>query len=166
MWKVRKIISKGDYNYVLVPEHPLSTKNGYVLEHRVIVENHLKHLLTPDEVVHHINGDRKDNRLENLQVLDHRDHVRLHQAEKGQIFTELKCPQCKKIFHRRKGQTFLDKHSSYTCCSKSCGGKFNRNIQLSGRTTEVEEAISENLVRIYTRHTHDNSEQTEGIPDA
>lgn len=45
MWKIEKIVSKGDYNYAVVPEHPFSTKNGYVLEHRVIMENHLKRLL-------------------------------------------------------------------------------------------------------------------------
>lgn len=52
MWYVRNVISKGDYNYAVVPEHPFTTKNGYVLEHRVVMENHLNRLLAPNELVH------------------------------------------------------------------------------------------------------------------
>ena len=56
VWKIEKIISKGDYNYAIVPDHPYATKNGYVLEHRIIMENHLGQLLNPNEIVHHKNG--------------------------------------------------------------------------------------------------------------
>jgi hypothetical protein len=38
MWKIQKLVSKGDYTYAKVPEHPSATKNGYVLEHRIVVE--------------------------------------------------------------------------------------------------------------------------------
>jgi len=49
-WKIQKIVKKGNYLYAKVPEHPNSTKNGYVLEHRIIVENTLKRLLDPKEI--------------------------------------------------------------------------------------------------------------------
>lgn len=62
-------MSKGDYNYAVVSEHPKRTKNNYVLEHRVVMENHLGRLLNENEVVHHINGNKKDNRIENLKLL-------------------------------------------------------------------------------------------------
>lgn len=52
MWKTEKIVSKGDYSYAIVRGHPNATKNGYVLEHRIVMENHLKRLLNPDEIVH------------------------------------------------------------------------------------------------------------------
>ncbi len=39
MWIIQKIVSKGEYNYAVVPEHPNATSNGYVLEHRVVMEN-------------------------------------------------------------------------------------------------------------------------------
>ncbi len=69
MWKIQKAIRKGDSLYALVKEHPKANKCGYVLPHRVVMENHLGRLLNPDEVVHHINGDKHDNRIENLQVM-------------------------------------------------------------------------------------------------
>lgn len=59
MWNVKKIINKGDYLYALVPEHPNCTKNGYVLLHRIVMENHLGRLLNTNEIVHHIDHNKK-----------------------------------------------------------------------------------------------------------
>ena len=42
MWNIRKLIKKGIYDYALVPEHPKATANGYVLYHRVVMENSIK----------------------------------------------------------------------------------------------------------------------------
>ena len=68
-WKIGKVVSKGDYLYAVVKYHPNRTKNNYVLLHGVIVENHLGRLLNSNEIVHHKNHDKKDNRVENLEVL-------------------------------------------------------------------------------------------------
>lgn len=160
-WKIEKIVSKGDYNYAVVKQHPNATKYGYVLEHRIIIENHLGRLLNSNEVVHHINGDKKDNRIENLEVQTAKEHAKMHGLEQGSKWCELKCPQCSKVFHREYRQTFLQKTgASYTACSRSCSGKLSRTIQLQGKTLKVEQAISENLVRVYVKYTHDNSEET------
>ena len=55
--------------------HCMARQNGYVLEHRIVMARHLGRALTKAEVVHHLNGDILDNRLENLQVYaSHREH--------------------------------------------------------------------------------------------
>ena len=160
MWKIRKIVSKGDYNYAVVPEHPFAIKNGYVLELRIVMENHLGRLLNPNELVHHKDERTKHNDILNLEIKMKGEHERYHGLQKGRLWVSLKCPRCKKVFERERRQTFLSKGDTCTCCSHRCKGIFYRQIQLKGRTAEVEQTISENVVREYRRYNHDNSEQT------
>lgn len=163
MWNIKKIISKGDYQYALVPEHPNCTKNGYVLLHRVMMENHLGRLLNTNEVVHHKDHNKKNNSIENLELLDSKEHIKLHMLERTRKMVKLKCPECNTIFTKRRGNTHLVKPSKYscTCCSPHCRGKFYRKIQLYGLTPTLENAISENILAEYISRTdEDNSEET------
>ena len=107
MWNIKKIISKGDYNYALVPNHPDATKNGYVLHHRVVMENHLGRRLYNCEVVHHKDGNKKNNTIDNLELLDNKKHVHNHRLANGRKYVKLKCPWCGKIFDIPKNRSFL-----------------------------------------------------------
>lgn len=61
MWNIQKIVHKGDYDYAVVPEHPKAIKHGYVLLHRIVLENYLGRILDDGEISHHINEDKKNN---------------------------------------------------------------------------------------------------------
>lgn len=63
-----RYINSNGYALVYKPDDPSTTKNGWVMEHRWVMAEHLGRPLYPDENVHHINGVRDDNRLENLEL--------------------------------------------------------------------------------------------------
>lgn len=95
-WKGGRYSSKRDkYIYVWAPDHPNARKSGkgtggYVLEHRLVMEKILGRYLKEDEDVNHINGDKKDNRPENLMVVRHHAH-----------YHEMSCPRCEFKFWTR-----------------------------------------------------------------
>ena len=68
-WKGGRIKDKDDYILIYNPSHPNARVGGSVLEHRLVIEKDIGRYLKPWEVVHHKNGKRNDNRLENLELL-------------------------------------------------------------------------------------------------
>lgn len=66
-WHGGWIIIDG-YKYIYKPEHPNATKMKYVCEHRLVMEKKLGRFLNRKEVVHHINHNKLDNRIENLML--------------------------------------------------------------------------------------------------
>lgn len=71
-----------DYRVIYKPDHPSSMTsdnwNGFVYEHIYIMEMHLGRCLIDDEVVHHLDGNRKNNALDNLLLLTRDMHVKIH----------------------------------------------------------------------------------------
>ena len=75
-WRGGKSINNG-YAMLYMPDHPSTCCGRYVFEHRLVMEKYLRRYLKPEEVVHHINGIKTDNRLENLELMTrsiHRSH--------------------------------------------------------------------------------------------
>lgn len=76
-WKGGKT-NIGSYIKIYCLNHPFA-KDNYVLEHRLIMERHLGRYLLPQEIVHHINGNTQDNRIENLILFSSRGkHLSSH----------------------------------------------------------------------------------------
>jgi len=74
---------KDRQGYVMVwePTHPNGAFHGWQYQHRLVVEAKVGRHLMSDEHVHHVNGIKDDNRIENLEVMDGLAHVILSGAE-------------------------------------------------------------------------------------
>jgi hypothetical protein len=67
------------YMWIFKPNHPYSTQNGYVREHRIVMEKILGRILKPAEVVNHKNHIKSDNRPENLEIFPNQyEHMIFH----------------------------------------------------------------------------------------
>jgi HNH endonuclease len=77
-------LTRQGYVRVWAREHPLANGDGNVLEHRKVLYD-AGIAVPPGHHVHHKNGDKTDNRLENLEVLRAVDHSRHHVREKGYV---------------------------------------------------------------------------------
>jgi hypothetical protein len=71
-WKGGRGKTRGGYITICVG------KRKRTMEHRLIMKNMLGRFLKKNEVVHHINGDRIDNRPKNLMIMSNSEHMRLH----------------------------------------------------------------------------------------
>ena len=75
-WKGGRRVHKG-YVLIYCPDHPRPTMRFYVKEHRLVMEKHLGRYLKPEEVVHHNNNIKTDNRIENLTLFEnHSVHMK------------------------------------------------------------------------------------------
>lgn len=86
-WKGGRHTDKLGYIQVWMPEHPNARLGGYVHEHRLVMSQYLGRPLNSWEFVHHRNGVKDDNRLDNLELMTKKVHL-------GTVL----CPHCDKEF--------------------------------------------------------------------
>ena len=145
------------YVVIHVPGHPsaMTSENwdGYVYEHIYVVEKVLGRELLPNEVVHHLNLNRSDNRPENLLVLDRGQHTKLHKwlssgapmskdvgtngVNSGKP-TLRRCPVC--------GNPVLKPRLTY--CSLPCARIASRKVQRPSLKTLLEDVKTMSMVAV------------------
>ena len=128
-WKSGRRIDKSGYILIHFPDHPNASSDGYVREHRILMENFLGRYLKKIEVVHHKNHIKHDNRLQNLELLKVGEHERIHGIERFKNGFKLpgrhlngrwsekfdRCVNCQKID---------SKHSNHGLCNR-CNLRIN-----------------------------------------
>jgi len=88
-----KRIYRNGYYMIHADNHPNATAQGYVLEHRSVMEASIGRNLSNEEVVHHINLDKSDNRIKNLMIMSDSEHKSYHAnlTHMANTYTENSC---------------------------------------------------------------------------
>lgn len=108
-WKGGRKKTPNGYVQVHMPNHPRADKNGYVMEHIVVFEEVTGITVPCNCCVHHLNGIKGDNRIENLCMMEFGAHTVMHHTgHKNSAETREKISQ--KAKERLKDET---KHPSY-----------------------------------------------------
>ncbi len=83
-WRGGRIVENSGRVIVYAPDHPNANLMGgtHIYEYRLITSQMLDRPLADNEIVHHLNGNVKDNTPENLQVMTQSEHARLHMNER------------------------------------------------------------------------------------
>lgn len=87
-WKGIENYDQG-YKTIWNPSHPKS-KHKRVKEHVLIIEENIKRNLKKEEIIHHINGIRDDNRIENLWMCNYKSHGKAHKSMEKIVYNLVK----------------------------------------------------------------------------
>ena len=129
-----RVIS-GDGYWMVTPPDGYKGKTyiegRYVFEHRLLMQQKIGRLLKREEVVDHINGDRLDNRIENLQILSPIEHNKKHYVYKGD---NIWCKLCNKGF--RKSPYWLKNKKTFFCCREHYRKYLQKNGNLNSQIAQ------------------------------
>jgi len=99
------------------PESPMADNRGRVLEHRYVMGKSLGRDLEKTEIVHHKDGNRRNNVINNLELMNNGSHTTLHHPKTA---VKTFCSKCGEIIERTKGKI----NGKLTFCSRSCSSSY------------------------------------------
>lgn len=122
-------VNHNGYIEIYMPGHHRARGNGYVFEHIIVAEGKVGRKIGKDEHVHHINGDRTDNKPDNLEVLTANEHNKIT-AKNRRLNNMLPCENCGKKTYKRPSEQRKNKNAF---CSRGCLAKYGMKNHKKGR---------------------------------
>jgi hypothetical protein len=109
-----------------------------------------KRFLTKEEQVDHIDEDKTNDDINNLQILSFGDNIRKTYKDNNRTrkMVEMKCPQCNSIFCKTLSSSFIQKKGHYNVCSKECLYVFLKNKMT---IQEMKDVGIAQIIRYYRR---------------
>lgn len=127
-------------------------RDRYCYEHQYVFWKETGQIPKKGQCIHHKNGEKRDNRIENLELVEVKKHKSHHGREKGRLTAELKCPNCDKIFEKEQNKTHLVRgRSRGTFCSAQCSGSFSKYFVGNRMTADAQRRLDENVIRVYKK---------------
>lgn len=121
------------YIEIPVKNHPFRNKHGYVLQHRLVMEQYIGRYLMPQERVHHIDHDPRNNKIENLQLIPtNSQHIILHSFGRRKTSGQ-RCPKCNSDNVTKDGLRHHKTRQGWHC--QNCRVKF-RTLRVQDRRLE------------------------------
>ena len=140
------------YVRIYIPDHHRAHKNGLVYEHIIKAEEKLNRKLKEGEVVHHMNGNKKDNRHKNLIVFKTTsDHSIFHKSDHSQLIKNkdgswsckrkenLYCDYCDKEITNRHNKRY---------CSEECMHIDQRKVERPCAEQLKKDLMETNFVQV------------------
>lgn len=120
-------MKNGDYILVIAPDNYPGKKyrNRYCYEHHLIYWQHYGIVPNENEIIHHKDGNKHNNDINNLVLITKKEHDSYHNRLRKHHWILLKCPTCNKLFTLPYRQSHIVKKYKASYCSKECSNKAN-----------------------------------------
>lgn len=157
-------LNKKDNRLRLFMRHKVTGEKRTISYPKYLMECYLGRYLEKDETVDHLDGNPLNNEISNLQVLKLSEHVKLDAIRNKDVTVE--CAYCGRPFtikgkdlHNRNRR---DRHQSGYFCSRSCAGKYGREIQDKKRIVKpVDKVVPEKYKNKNGNNTLTNTDSSQ-----